>query len=635
MNGICDKCNNPTLEPTDNTDSVKYFQWKSVIEEKIVKGQNKKFKITKKVTISSTVKELEISFIQDIPVMKKHLYGIYKYNKLKKELKENLTEEEILIQIDFSENYTSVYYIRNVDNILQSKSFATVSENLDHQAHAIWAHMKPILRTVLEKKDINALHIYSDGPTSQYRNRTNIHLWLQTLITEFKQITKSSWTYSEPGHGKGPMDGVGGALKRIADRHVLMGRDIQTASDLLNLFTDSTILVKEIPDEDISSAKDLVPKTLDAIPGIMNITRITWQRGPDVTIKLYRHERFEKQLKMSTLSCSLYPKFEPINMGILSRKSPQPNESMDIQDLQKSKKRSIYKNIYYSSSSDDDDLMSISVRQQTAQKSVTVEAGTSYIEGKENLHPNLISPGTFVLIRVPTQNKTVNYRYVATCKTGVDKDDGEILVTYLKSKRPTLDRMFASTSQRNNNGLRASYNSSLLIAKSGKPHTIGEKLILPAVEEVLKTVLHKPASDIIKRIPLSNNAVERRIDEMSSDIESFLCNYLQTTHFSIQLDESTLPDNAALLLAYVRFIMNQEIYEELLFARTLITDTKGESIFHVLKDYFIGKAIPLSNIISVATDGAPAMLQRRGKELAEMISDTKAFIKKLEFWEQN
>ncbi|CAH1995507.1 unnamed protein product [Acanthoscelides obtectus] len=167
--------------------------------------------------------------------------------------------------------------------------------------------------------------------------------------------------------------------------------------------------------------------------------------------------------------------------------------------------------------------------------------------------------------------------------------------------------MFASTSQTNDDGLRASYNISLLIAKSGKPHTIGEKLILPAVEEVLKTVLHKPASDIIKRIPLSNNTVERRIDEMSSDIGSFLCNYLQTTHFSIQLDESTLPDNAALLLAYVRFIMNQEIYEELLFARTLITDTKCESIFHVLKDYFIEKAIPLSNIISVATDEAPAM----------------------------
>lgn len=79
--------------------------------------------------------------------------------------------------------------------------------------------------------------------------------------------------------------------------------------------------------------------------------------------------------------------------------------------------------------------------------------------------------------------------------------------------------MFASTSESNDDGLRASYNISLLIAKSGKPHTIGEQLILPAVEEVLKTVLHKSSFDILKRIPLSNNTVQRRIDEMSSDIE--------------------------------------------------------------------------------------------------------------------
>ncbi|CAH2007776.1 unnamed protein product, partial [Acanthoscelides obtectus] len=177
-------------------------------------------------------------------------------------------------------------------------------------------------------------------------------------------------------------------------------------------------------------------------------------------------------------------------------------------------------------------------------------------------------------IRTEAQNfKLKTETYYTRRKEPEHKDRGVIAPAM---KRPTLDRMFASTSStsRNDDGLRASYNISLLIAKSGKPHTIGEKLILPAVEEVLKTVLHKPASHIIKRIPLSNNTVERRIDEMSSDIESFLCNYLQTTHFSIQLDELTLPDNAALLLAYVRFIMNQEIYEELLFTRTLITDTK-------------------------------------------------------------
>ncbi|CAH0552457.1 unnamed protein product [Brassicogethes aeneus] len=404
MNGLCNKCKNPRLEPAaDNTNSVTYFQWKSVFEEKTVKGENKTFKITKKVAISSTVKELKVAFIEDIPVMKKHLYGIYIYNKLKKELKENLTEEEVMI--DFSENYTTmyaneiqsthfaknqlsihtgVYYIRNVDNGLQSRSFATVSENLDHQAHAIWAHMKPILETILKKTNINILHIYSDGPTSQYRNRTNIHLWLQTLINEFKQISKATWTYSEPGHAKGPMDGVGGA-----DRHVLMGQDIKTALDFVNLFTKSTILVKKIPDADISSVKKLVPKTLDAIPGIMNVTKIKWQRGPEVKIKIYRHERFQKELKMSALSGSLYPNSEPINLGILSRESPELNEHMDttdVQDLLKLKNQSIYKTIYYSSSSDEDENQ--------------------------------------ILLKL----------------TDVDKDDGEILVTFLRSVRTSAKK---------------------------------------------------------------------------------------------------------------------------------------------------------------------------------------------------
>lgn len=68
-------------------------------------------------------------------------------------------------------------------------------------------------------------------------------------------------------------------------------------------------------------------------------------------------------------------------------------------------------------------------------------------------------------------------------------------------RRPKLDDIFSSTPQRIDDGLKASYNISFLIAKSGNPHTIGERLILPAIEEVLKTVLHKPASEVIKKIP--------------------------------------------------------------------------------------------------------------------------------------
>ncbi|KRZ66689.1 Zinc finger MYM-type protein 6 [Trichinella papuae] len=141
--------------------------------------------------------------------------------------------------------------------------------------------------------------------------------------------------------------------------------------------------------------------------------------------------------------------------------------------------------------------------------------------------------------------------------------------------RPTLTAMFSSAAQQESDGMKASYNISFLIAKTGKPHTIGEELILPVVSEVLHTVLHKPATDIIKKIPLSNTTVQRRIDEMATDVIDTLYNYLRTVQFSLQLDESTLPGNEALLLAYVRFIKEEKINEELLFAKPLETDTTG------------------------------------------------------------
>ncbi|XP_026532395.1 SCAN domain-containing protein 3-like [Notechis scutatus] len=177
-------------------------------------------------------------------------------------------------------------------------------------------------------------------------------------------------------------------------------------------------------------------------------------------------------------------------------------------------------------------------------------------------------------------------------------------------KRPTLSHMFSNASQPNTDGLCASYNISLLIAKSGKPHTIGEELILPAISEVLSTVLHKSPHDIIKTIPLSNNSVQRCIDEMAENVEDILCSILRTTDFALQLDESTLPGNESLLLAYVRFIKDKSLTQELFFAKQLNTDTKGESIFHVVEQFFKDKEIPLTNILACATDGAPSMTGR-------------------------
>ncbi|XP_042895049.1 protein FAM200C-like [Parasteatoda tepidariorum] len=108
-------------------------------------------------------------------------------------------------------------------------------------------------------------------------------------------------------------------------------------------------------------------------------------------------------------------------------------------------------------------------------------------------------------------------------------------------------------------------------------------------------------------VPLSNNIVSRRIDEMAADVDSKLIKFLKEGKFALQIDESTAIDNKA-VLAYVRFINERkEINEGMLFTRTLNTDIKGSSIFKMVKDYFEVKEIPLTNGSACATDGAPTM----------------------------
>ena len=176
--------------------------------------------------------------------------------------------------------------------------------------------------------------------------------------------------------------------------------------------------------------------------------------------------------------------------------------------------------------------------------------------------------------------------------------------------------MFAQKSNYDiENGLNASHKLSKLITKCGKAHTIGEQLILRAVTGIMSTVF-KIDTNKLRSVSFSNNTVSLRINEMSDDIEAQMCRKLQETEFSIQLDESTVFDNQALLLAYVRFIKNKKICEQMFFCHSLETFCQGENIFSNLKDYFNLKGIPIRNMISCATDGAPNMMGRYKKLVA-------------------
>ena len=79
----------------------------------------------------------------------------------------------------------------------------------------------------------------------------------------------------------------------------------------------------------------------------------------------------------------------------------------------------------------------------------------------------------------------------------------------------------------------------------------------------------------------------------------------------MQIDESTVHGGEALLLAYVHYVENGHVMEEMLFCEELKTTTTVEDIYAIYTQCMTKSGIPLQHVISCAVDGAPAMMGNR------------------------
>ena len=160
----------------------------------------------------------------------------------------------------------------------------------------------------------------------------------------------------------------------------------------------------------------------------------------------------------------------------------------------------------------------------------------------------------------------------------------------------------------------ASYQIAYVCAKKKKPHTIAEEVIKPCALEMVRIVLGTEAQKKIQQIPLSNDIIHSRIQDISQDIsQDILLQVIQDIKDSplkigMQLDESTDVDSCSQLLVFVRYVKEQEILEEFLFCEPLELTTKGIDVFNKIKSFFQKHQIPIDVIGSVCSDGAPAML---------------------------
>jgi len=210
-------------------DRIEYKQWtntdRATLETKI-----------------QTADEFTRTFIGSIPNVLNHDFVARQQAQFLQEVKRTLKPCEFLVIGDFAENYSFVvqdaaqsfhwnnlqatlhpfvcYYTSepDVNNIttLKHVSFVVISENSSHDTIAVHLFQKVLINFLSKKITTPQKMIYfSDGCAAQYKNRKNF----VNLCNHGADFGMSAeWHFFATSHGKGPCDGVGGTVKRMAAR---------------------------------------------------------------------------------------------------------------------------------------------------------------------------------------------------------------------------------------------------------------------------------------------------------------------------------------------------------------------------------------------------------------------------------
>ena len=154
----------------------------------------------------------------------------------------------------------------------------------------------------------------------------------------------------------------------------------------------------------------------------------------------------------------------------------------------------------------------------------------------------------------------------------------------------------------------ASYEVAEIIALKSKSHVLAESVILPACKRMVKIMLGDKAEQEISKIPLSNNTIQRRILDLSDNIEESVISKFQNSLFALQIDESTDISNHAQLIAFIRVIDEDAIINQFLCCKQLPTTTKGQDIFDEITICLEKYGLSWDLCVGICTDGAPSMV---------------------------
>ncbi|XP_035206882.1 protein ZBED8-like [Stegodyphus dumicola] len=148
-----------------------------------------------------------------------------------------------------------------------------------------------------------------------------------------------------------------------------------------------------------------------------------------------------------------------------------------------------------------------------------------------------------------------------------------------------------------------------------RPYREGE-FMKKTLEDILKVLdpnnaaLHKDVS----QIPISRHTTERCTTAINTSLEYHIKNDLKNRiTFSLALDESTDITDLSQLAVFICFVSPDFVVKEELGLVALQESIRGVDIKNALDFLMKTFDVPLNKLVSVATDGAPAMLGEKNR----------------------
>jgi hypothetical protein len=235
---------------------IRYQQWEGV-------ANDNGYSSTKCIEKSDMAVNVAHNFEDALAKYAFHRYSYCNQYREIRKAKDSLTDGCLAIHMDFSENFLcksgeevqSAHFGYHYSVVLhqgilyevgkEPVSFCTMSDDNRKTAPSIAAHLNSVLSDITTHREKwKKLFLFSDSPSSQYRNSKTIflidHVRVRHKFEEFE------WIYTERGHGKSAADGVGAAVKRRGDDHISCGGSICNAEELCRLFSDSKIVIKKV-----------------------------------------------------------------------------------------------------------------------------------------------------------------------------------------------------------------------------------------------------------------------------------------------------------------------------------------------------------------------------------------------------